>query len=140
MYESNYSSGYGTVFYLIFLGVYFYYTYAQYKIALKAGHHSSWWAFIPILNLFQLVQLAGKQWWWFLLFFVPVVNIICLAIVWMETAKNCGHPPIWGFLTIFPFLNLITIGIMAFTRGQFQKTIPQPKYEKPAPRQPERVS
>ena len=140
MYESNYGNEFGVLFYLFFIAVYFYFTFAQYKIAQKIGHHSSWWAFVPILNAFQLVQLAGKEWWWFLLLFVPVLNIVFYAWCWIDTAKRCGHPPIWGFLTIIPFLNFISIGIMGFTNGNYHKSSPKPYHDQTAPREHEKVS
>ena len=139
MYEANYGHNYGALFYLFIFAFYFYYGFAQYKIAQKVGHESPWWSFIPVLNAFQLVQLARKEWYWFLFFFVPLVNIVAFAVVWMNTAKNCGHSPVWGFLTIFPLVNFITIGVMAFAQGSYQRESPFPDRQRSLPRQPEKV-
>ncbi|MFZ5979206.1 MAG: DUF5684 domain-containing protein [Candidatus Zixiibacteriota bacterium] len=139
MYEANYGQNFGALFYLFIFAFYFYYGFAQYKIAQKIGHESPWWSFIPFLNAFQLVQLARKEWYWFLFFFIPFVNIIPLAIVWWHTAKNCGHSPVWGLLTIVPFINFISIGIMAFAQGSYHRESPFPEYQHTAPRQTEKV-
>jgi hypothetical protein len=117
MYEPATGDAYGAIFYIFVLAVYLYFTYAQYKIAQKVGHSDPWWAFIPIINSYQLVQMAKKEWYWFVFLLIPFVNIICFAILWMETAKNCYHSPLWGFLMILPFINFVSIGVMAFSGG-----------------------
>jgi signal peptidase I len=117
MYDPGYDGGgMGAVGWLLILGIYFYLTYSQYKIAQKVGcADRAWWAFIPIANTFLLIKMANKESWWFVLCLVPLVNIICFAILWMETAKAAGHSPLWGFLVLVPFLNFVAIGVMAFS-------------------------
>ncbi|MDH3890970.1 MAG: DUF5684 domain-containing protein [candidate division Zixibacteria bacterium] len=119
MYDAaNDGSGFGMMGVLIILAVYFYFAFSQFKIAQKVGcADQAWWSFIPIANTFLLIKMANKDWWWFVLCLVPVVNIICFAIMWMETAKAAGHSPVWGFLVLVPFLNFVAIGVMAFSGG-----------------------
>ena len=120
MYEANDGSPFGAIMLMVILAVYAYFAFAQYKIAQKAGHSSPWMAWIPIANLFQLIDIAGKQWFWILLLFVPFVNIICFAILWAEAAKRIGCSEVWGWLTILPFINFVSIGVMAFGSGSPQ--------------------
>jgi hypothetical protein len=138
MYGTTYDGGgFGAVTWLIILAVYLYFAYAQFKIAQKTGHSgNAWWSFIPILNIFLLVQMANKPWYWFLFCLVPFINIIILAVLWIDVAKACSQSPVWGFLTILPFINFISIGVLAFSGTQHPSQFPPTK---PAPRQPERV-
>lgn len=117
MYDPGYDgSGMGAIAWLVVLGIYFYFTFSQFKIAQKVGcADKAWWSFIPIANTFLLIKMANKDWWWFVLCLVPLVNMIVFAIMWIETAKAAGHSPIWGFLVLIPFLNFVAIGVMAFS-------------------------
>ena len=118
-------SGMGAIGWLVILAIYFYFTYSQYKIAQKVGcADTAWWSFIPIANTFLLIKMANKDWWWFALCLVPLVNIVCFAIMWIESAKAAGHSPIWGFLMLVPFLNFVAIGVMAFSGGSAGGSMP----------------
>ena len=119
MYEPGYDGGgIGVVAWLAILAIYCYFAYSQYKIAQKVGcADQAWWSWIPIMNTFLLIKMAGKEWWWFLLALVPLVNIVIFAILWIETAKAAGHSPVWGVLVLIPFLNFVAVGVMAFSGG-----------------------
>jgi len=119
MYESGYGGeAFGGLFLLFWVALYLYFAMAQYKIAQKIGHESPWWAWVPILNLVQQVQLSGKDWWWFVLCLVPVVNIFAFAAIWWNIAINCRKPGFWGIMAILPILNLFAWGYLAFTGNQ----------------------
>ena len=135
MYEAGYGNESGWTFIVIWLAVYLYLAYTQFKIAQKVNHHSPWWAFVPIINLFQQVQMANKEWYWFFLYLIPVVNIIAIAAVWINIAKSCSKSPAWGIMAILPFLNFIAWGYLAFSGSEPK---PQPMPES-APHQHERV-
>lgn len=137
MHEPAVSDGFGAVEFLVILAIYFYFTFAQYKIAQKLGHSSPWWAFIPIINTFQLIQMARKEWYWFLFLFIPVVNVVCFAILWMEVAKYCRMSPVWGIATLVPFINFVSIGLMAFSNASPPSSFPPPDHTRP--REPEQV-
>jgi quinol-cytochrome oxidoreductase complex cytochrome b subunit len=139
MYDSGYSGeAYGLFFWLIIFGLWFYFGFAQYKIAKKIGHNSPWFSFIPILNFIQLIQLADKPLWWFFVCLIPVVNIVAIAWLWMETAKNCGKPPVWGFLMIIPVVNLLAVGVLGFTSGSYP--VAPDSYSQPPAYEREQVS
>ena len=128
-------SGMGFVLFL-WAALYFYFAFTQYKIAQKVGHESPWWAWVPILNFFQQIQMAGKEWYWFLFCLVPVVNIFCIAIIWMDIARNCRQSAAWGIMAIVPFINFVALGYLAFSRDA--SAPPAPPQE--APRQQEPVA
>ncbi|UCD16996.1 MAG: hypothetical protein JSV44_11175 [Candidatus Zixiibacteriota bacterium] len=136
MYESGYGDSFGGYTLLFWVAIYLYFVYAQYRIAVKIGHQYTWWAFIPIVNVFQVTQMAKKPWWWFVLCLIPVVNIVALALLWIEVAKVCNKSPLLGFLMIIPIVNFIVIGILGFSG-------PTPVVPEPSPtptRQPEKVA
>jgi hypothetical protein len=95
--------------------VFIYLAFCLMTIANKFGVRDSWWAFIPIVNIWYMCVLAEKPGWWVILFFIPVVNIIMAIIVWMAIAKRAGKPDWYGILMIVPVVNLIIPAIIAFT-------------------------
>jgi hypothetical protein len=126
MYEpADGGAGFGAVFFLIMLAVYFYFAFTQYKIAQKVGcADKAWWSFVPVLNTFLLIQMAGKDWFWFLFCLIPLVNLIAFAILWMEVAKASGSSSIWGLLVLVPFLNFVAMGVMAFAGSTGASSFP----------------
>ncbi|WP_299555187.1 signal peptidase I [Seonamhaeicola sp.] len=59
------------------------------KLYTKAGRQA-WEAFAPIYNGVVLMKIINRPWWWIILLFLPIVNLIMLAIVWVETARSFG--------------------------------------------------
>jgi sterol desaturase/sphingolipid hydroxylase (fatty acid hydroxylase superfamily) len=94
---------------------YLYITVSIYFIANKSGSDNAWFAFVPILNLILLLQIAGKPIWWILLFFIPLVNIVMAVLVWMGVAEARGKPSWMGILMLIPGVNLVVIGYLAFS-------------------------
>jgi len=114
MYEYDGGSSFFAGFSMLFwVAVYLYCAFCQFYIAKKVGHESPWWAFIPVLGTFQIVQLASKPWWWFFLFFIPFVNIVAWPMAWVEIAKARNKPAFWGVFMLIPFLNFIAYAVMA---------------------------
>ena len=107
------------MFFWIFTVVSFvYFAYAQFVCAKKCGNAgNAYLAFIPVVNLVLLCQMAKKPMWWCVLLFVPLVNIVIYTIMWIEVAKQCGHGGIWGFLAVVPLINFIAFGILAWGKG-----------------------
>jgi len=126
MYEPGYDGGgVGLVAWLFFLAIYCYVSYAQYKIAQKVGcSDQAWWAWIPILGLFLLAKMAGKPWYWALLCVIPIICLAAWALMWVEVAKSAGHSGVWGVLMLIPFLSFVAIGVMAFSGGPTQGSLP----------------
>ncbi len=127
MYETGAQGGILGMMWLIWIGAYLFYSFCQYRIAVKANHQSPWQAWIPIVQTFQLINIAGKEWWWFLLFLIPIVNIFAIAVVWMECSKAIGQPSFWGILMLVPFINFVALLYLAFSSG----TAPRPAFQAP---------
>lgn len=74
------------------------------KLYVKAGRQA-WEAFVPVYNAVILMKIINRAWWWTILLFVPIVNLIMLPVVWVETARSFGKNQ---FLDTF--LAVITLG------------------------------
>nr|WP_321222783.1 signal peptidase I [uncultured Psychroserpens sp.] len=59
------------------------------KLYVKAGRQA-WEAFVPVYNAVVLMKIINRPWWWTILLFVPIVNLIMLPVVWVETARSFG--------------------------------------------------
>jgi len=108
------------VFVVFFLAIYVYMAFSLMKIAKKTNTPNGWFAWIPFLNMWLLVQIAQKEWWWFLLMFIPLVNIIISVILWMQVCKNLGKPEWLGILIIVPIANFVLPGYLAFSKDERQ--------------------
>jgi len=135
----------GFVILFIVLALYAFSAFCLQKIAQRTGHDdNSWFAWVPILNLFLMTQIAGKEWWWVLLMFIPYVNIIIVAIVWMGVTEARGKSPWLGLLMLVPAANLFLLAYLAFSsdgetparpKGPAAPTPPAPP-DPPAPGDP----
>jgi hypothetical protein len=103
------------VFFVIFgLAIYVYMALAFQTIAQKTNTPNAWWAWIPILNLLLVLNIAKKPIWWIILFFIPLVGIIVAVIVLMAVAEARNKPSWWGIMFIIPVMNLIAPGYLAW--------------------------
>ncbi len=74
------------------------------KLYIKAGR-KAWEAFVPVYNGIVLMKIINRPWWYIILLFVPIVNLIMLIIVWVETARSFGKNTY-----LDTFLAVITLG------------------------------
>ncbi|WP_204345028.1 signal peptidase I [Psychroserpens algicola] len=78
------------------------------KLYVKAGRQA-WEAFIPVYNAVILMKIINRPWWWTILLFVPIVNLIMLPVVWVETARSFGKNQYMD-----TFLAVISLGFYNF--------------------------
>lgn len=100
---------------IVLIVAYAYFAFCTLTIANKTGTENSWFAWIPVLNIYLLVKVAQKPGWWLILFLIPIVNIVIGIIVWMKISELLRKPSWLGILFIIPFLNFILIGYLAFS-------------------------
>lgn len=101
---------------LFVLAIYIYMAICLMKIAKKTGTDNGWFAWIPILNIILMIQIAKKPMWWIIMFFIPFVNIIFSIMLWMAIAEAVKKPSWWGIMMIIPIMNIITPGYLAFSK------------------------
>jgi hypothetical protein len=103
------------VFFLIAAAFYVYVSLALMTIAKKTNTPNAWLAWIPIVNIILILNIAKKPLWWFILCLIPLVNIVIMIILWMAIAEARGKPSWWGILIIIPLVNLIVPGYLAWS-------------------------
>ncbi|WP_242205878.1 signal peptidase I [Aestuariivivens insulae] len=74
------------------------------KLYTKAGR-KAWEAFVPVYNGIVLMKIINRPWWWVILMFLPIVNLIMLIVVWVETARSFGKNSYQD-----TFLAVVTLG------------------------------
>lgn len=87
------------------------------KIAQKTNTPNGWLAWIPIANIFLMLQIAGRSMWWIILFFIPIVSLVISIIIWMDICEKTGKERWLGILMIVPLANIILPGYLAFSKS-----------------------
>jgi len=59
------------------------------KFYVAAGR-KAWEAFVPLYNAVVLLKIVKRPTWWLLLFFIPIINLIVIPVVWVETLRSFG--------------------------------------------------
>src|SRR5579862_185431 len=91
---------------LIFvIAVYVLSAYPIYVMGQKTDSDHAWFAFVPILNLVLLLEIAGKDLWWLILFLIPCIGLIVWIIVWMAVAEEMDKPSWVGVLMLIPVVS-----------------------------------
>ena len=78
----------------------------------KAGR-PGWAAIIPIYNIIVWLKVVGRPTWWVLLFLIPCIQVVPLAIVCIDTARSFGQSVGYGiglFLLSFVFWPMLGFG------------------------------
>ena len=107
--------GFMFIFLIFFLVFYVYIALALQTIAQKTNTENPWLAWIPIVNIVLMLNIAKKPIWWIILFFIPLVSFVMAIIVWMGIAEERGKPNWWGILLIVPGVGLIVPGYLAWS-------------------------
>ncbi|MAU63978.1 MAG: signal peptidase I [Flavobacteriaceae bacterium] len=47
-------------------------------------------AFIPIYNAIILMKIINRPWWWVILLFIPIINLLIVPVIWVETCRSFG--------------------------------------------------
>ena len=77
---------------------------STWKLYAKAGRKPLE-AFIPIYNLVILMKIINRPRWWVFLLFVPIINLLMIPLIWIETIKSFGKNS-----TLDIVLVLLTLG------------------------------
>ena len=59
------------------------------KMYVAAGR-KSWEAAVPVYNAIVLMKIINRPTWYTILLFLPIVNLIMFAVVWVETLRSFG--------------------------------------------------
>lgn len=100
------------------------------KLYKKAGY-APFLAAVPIYNSVILLRIIGRPAWWVVLLYFPIVNMLMLPVVWVETARKFGKDSLTD-----SFLAWATLGLYGFyinyasdvTYNPEQSTVPKTKF------------
>ncbi len=105
--------------------LYLYSSLCIFLIARKLNVSGAWTAWLPIIQIWALIASAGKPCWWVLLLFIPFANIIVAIYLWMCITENLGRGKALGLLMLVPVVNLIMLGVLAFSgEGSGPRPVP----------------
>jgi hypothetical protein len=131
---------------LIIVGIilYIYHAICLQAIAKKTGTPNGWLAWIPLAWYFLQTNIARMSWVLALIlciisvssFFIMdqsltwLASILSLAylvlviIIWVKICRACNKPGWWVVLLCIPIVNLIILGIMAFSKKSEAAQLP----------------
>ena len=87
-------------------------------LVFKKTQVAPWYAFIPILNLYGLLKVAGRPGWWLLLYLIPIVGFVVTVIVYLDVAKSFGRGA--GFAVGLVFLPIIFLAILGLNDDRYR--------------------
>lgn len=93
---------------LIFLVIQLIHFLGTWKLYQKAGF-KAWEAAVPIYNAYILTKIMNRHWGWVILLLIPVINVIMLPIIWVETLRSFGKNS-----ALDTFLGVITLGFYIY--------------------------
>ena len=76
-----------------------------------------WEALLPIYNGIILLKIIKRPTWWIFLLFVPVINLIMFAVIWVETVKSFGKKS-----NLSVFLVIISLGFYIYILNYSKET------------------
>ncbi len=88
--------------------------YAIMEMAKKLKVENPWLAFIPLVNIFLLLKMAGITYWAILLLIIPLVNMVFMIVVWMKISERLHFSKWLGLLMLLPLVNIFIIFYLAF--------------------------
>jgi len=116
------------IFMLLFYGIFMY---CIKLIAEKFNQKNSWFAFIPILNMYILCKIINRNTTFFYTWLVAALisnlfgSIFCFIVymgfwlvVWIHIVILLKRPPILGYLMIIPGFNIFVVGYLAFSKEE----------------------
>ena len=112
------------IFAFIFIALYVYTALALMAIAKKTNTPNAWLAWIPIVNLYLMMEIAGAQWWTLLVvlvggflpyYYISSIFITIIVLLWWWGIAKARNKPGWlGLLMIVPVVNLIILAVLAW--------------------------
>ena len=113
-------AGFFMVILVVAIALYIFMAVCLMKIAKKTNTPNGWFAWIPVLNVVLMLQIAKKPVWWIILLFIPIVNMVWIVLqilVWMAISRECGKEEWLGILIIVPVANIIIPAYLAFSKN-----------------------
>ncbi len=112
------------IFFIILAFIVVFYVLAAwllYRIGKKVRYDKCWLAWVPIANLYMMVDLSNRETMsWFLIIllvnFVPcvgwIVSVVMMIMVWMDICEKFGKDSWLAILYIIPIANFVMMYII----------------------------
>jgi Family of unknown function (DUF5684) len=97
--------------------LYLFFCYCCQLLCLRAGKKPGVLVWLPLLQMFPLLDAAGMSRWWFLGLFVPGVNLVGTILWCIKIAKVRGKSAGFAILLLLPVLNVLAFLYLAFSSG-----------------------
>ncbi len=94
----------GTVFMVMGIGMYVVMALALMTIAKKTNTPNEWWAWVPILNILLMLQIADLPMWYIILYLVPCTFLFVWIYNWWKIAEKRGKPGPIAIALLIPFV------------------------------------
>ena len=109
--------GLGLVLFVLLIALVFYvfYCFCAKRICEKCGVNPGVLIWIPIAQLFPLLQVAKMPIWMIILFLVPLINLIVAIMMWVKICQARGKSGWRVILLCIPIVNIIFIPYLAFS-------------------------
>lgn len=115
------------IFFTLLLAVYIYLSFAYSSIGKKAHLKNPGIAWIPAIGPLIITHKSSKMHWWpWLLIvglFIPIINIFAnlvftiFIVIWhWKMFEYIKKPNWWAILMLIPIVNLVVIGIAAWSK------------------------
>lgn len=115
------------IFIIVAAAIWVYVSFAYTAIGKKAKVNNAELAWIPIIGPWIVTSKAAKMHWWPILliigFWIPILGSILsivvavFSIIWLwKTFEVIKRPGWWAILCIIPIVNLVLIGIAAWSK------------------------
>ena len=76
----------------------------------KAAGEAPWKAIIPVYNAIIFFKIIHRPKWWVFLLFLPVINLMMVMVLWIDTVKHFGKNK-----SIDSVLAILTLGFYIYT-------------------------
>ncbi|MBN8881134.1 MAG: hypothetical protein J0H73_02325 [Salana multivorans] len=78
----------------------------------------AWYAWVPFVNLWGIVRLAGRGVGTFILLFVPLVNIVAWIIVALRMGRAFGKEGVFSFF-LLAWFHIIGVVVIALDDSRY---------------------
>ncbi len=74
---------------IVFIVLNLFHGLATWKFYKKAGV-SPWKAFVPFLNMYELMKIINRPVWWMIFVYIPIVNLLMIPSLWVQLLNVFG--------------------------------------------------
>lgn len=96
---------------------YLFYCYCLKRMCVNAGSNPGALVWLPIVQMFPLLQAARMPAWWFIIFFIPGLNLFAHVLWCVRITKFCGKGILIAIFLLLPLTNVLALLYLAFSSG-----------------------